>query len=41
MTNYVNMRELALESLLEIQKEGKQSHTVIRRVLEKYQYLPR
>ena len=35
------MRELALESLLEIQKEGKQSHTVIRRVLEKYQYLPR
>ena len=41
MTNYVNMRELALESLLAIQKEGKQSHPVIRRVLEKYQYLPR
>ena len=41
MTNYVNMRELALESMLELQKEGRQSHTVFRKVLEKYQYLPK
>ena len=41
MNNSVNMRELALEALLEIGREGRQCHTVIRQVLEKYQYLPR
>ena len=40
MNNSVNMRELALEALLEIGREGRQCHTVIRQVLEKYQYLP-
>lgn len=41
MSDSVNMRELALDALLEIEREGWQSHTVIRQVLEKYQYLPR
>ncbi len=41
MTDVTNMRLLALETLLEIEKEGRQSHRVIRDVLEKYQYLPR
>ena len=41
MTDVTNMRLLALEALLEIEKEGRQSHRVIRDVLDKYQYLPR
>lgn len=41
MANAVNIRELALLSLLEMQQEGKQSHRVIRSVLDKYQYLPK
>lgn len=41
MTDVTNMRLLALETLLEIEKEGRQSHRVIRDVLDKYQYLPR
>jgi len=36
----VNMRELALETLFLISRDGKQSHLVIRDVLEKYAYLP-
>ena len=38
--NGVNVRELALLSLLEI-REGRHSHQVLRAVLEKYQYLSR
>ncbi len=41
MANAVNIRELALLALLEMQQEDKQSHRVIRSVLEKYQYLPK
>lgn len=41
MANAVNIRELALLALLEMQQEGKQSHLVIRNVLEKYQFLPK
>lgn len=41
MSDTINMRLLALEALLEIEREGKQSHWVIRDYLEKYQYLPR
>lgn len=39
MTNSINIRELALEALLEIIKENKLSHLVLSGVLEKYQYL--
>ncbi|HIX29191.1 MAG TPA: 16S rRNA (cytosine(967)-C(5))-methyltransferase RsmB [Candidatus Blautia stercoravium] len=39
MMNKVNLRELILEILLEISKEERHSHLVIRRTLEKYQYL--
>ncbi|MDO4489931.1 MAG: 16S rRNA (cytosine(967)-C(5))-methyltransferase RsmB [Lachnospiraceae bacterium] len=41
MANAVNIRELALLTLLEMQQEGKQSHQVMRSVLDKYQYLPK
>ena len=37
----VNIRELALETLLECQNESRHSHTLISGVLEKYQYLPK
>lgn len=37
--NKVNLRELILEILLEISKEERHSHLVIRGTLEKYQYL--
>ena len=36
-----SIRELALDALVEIQKEGHQCHKVIGRTLEKYQFLPR
>lgn len=39
MTKTVNIRELALEMLMEITEEGGYSHIVLRDVLEKYQYL--
>lgn len=39
MMNKVNLRELILEILLEISKEERHSHLVIRGTLEKYQYL--
>ena len=41
MTEGVNIRELALETLLAVGRDGEKSHQVIRNVLEKYQYLPR
>lgn len=39
MSNKVNLRELILNILLEIDKEGQYSHLVLRNTLEKYQYL--
>lgn len=39
MTNAINIRELVLEILMQVTKEGEYSHLVIRSVLEKYQYL--
>lgn len=39
MANRVNLRELILNILLEIDKEGQYSHLVLRNTLEKYQYL--
>lgn len=39
MTKGVNVRELAVESLMEIMENNQLSHQVIRGVLEKYQYL--
>ena len=39
MANKVNLRELILNILLEIDKEGQYSHLVLRSTLEKYQYL--
>ena len=39
MTNAINIRELVLEILVQVTKEGEYSHLVIRSVLEKYQYL--
>ena len=41
MTERVNIRELALETLLAVGRDGEKSHQVIRNVLEKYQYMPR
>lgn len=39
MTDNVNTRELILDILLEVTKEGSYSHLVLRAVLDKYQYL--
>ncbi len=39
MTNAINIRELVLEILMQVTREGEYSHLVIRSVLEKYQYL--
>lgn len=39
MANKMNLRELILNILLEIDKEGRYSHLVLRDTLEKYQYL--
>ena len=39
MTKEMNERELVLGILMEVTKEEKKSHLVIRSVLEKYQYL--
>ncbi len=39
MTKNVNLRELAVESLMEILENDQLSHQVIRNVLEKYQYM--
>lgn len=39
MTNSENLRDIVCDLLLEIEKTGTPSHTAIRRMLEKYQYL--
>lgn len=39
MTNAINTRELALDMLLAIDRDGQYSHLVLRDVLDKYQYL--
>lgn len=39
MTNSTNTRELALDMLLAIDRDGRYSHLVLRDVLDKYQYL--
>lgn len=39
MGNIVNDRELVLEILLAVDRDGEYSHTVLRNVLENYQYL--
>lgn len=39
MASSVNERELILDTLLQITREGEYSHIVLRNVLEKYQYL--
>ena len=39
MTNGVNVRDLALECLLSITRDGNFSHLVMQDVLTKYQYL--
>ena len=41
MTDMVNTRELALNILLQIEKEKVPSHMAIRQLLEKYQFLPK
>ena len=41
MTDTVNTRELALNILLQIEKEKVPSHMAIRQMLEKYQFLPK
>ena len=41
MTDMVNTRELALNILLQIEKEKVPSHMAIRQMLEKYQFLPK
>nr|WP_027870241.1 16S rRNA (cytosine(967)-C(5))-methyltransferase RsmB [[Eubacterium] cellulosolvens] len=40
MTDRVNVRELAVETLLAIRKENRQSHLLIRDVLDQYAWLP-
>jgi 16S rRNA (cytosine967-C5)-methyltransferase len=39
VTNPINTREVILKILLEVNEEGEYSHIVLRKVLEKYQYL--
>ncbi len=39
MQEYVNERELVLDMLLAVTRDGEYSHIVIRNVLDKYQYL--
>lgn len=39
MTNSINTRELAVDMLLAIDRDGQYSHLVLREVLDKYQYL--
>lgn len=39
MTNVVNLREIVLETLMEIMEEEQYSHIVLKNVLDKYQYL--
>lgn len=41
MTNGIGTRELILNILLAVNKEGEYSHIVIRNTLDKYQYLPK
>ncbi|MBQ1871716.1 MAG: 16S rRNA (cytosine(967)-C(5))-methyltransferase RsmB [Lachnospiraceae bacterium] len=41
MTNEVSAREIVLEMLLMVTKEGKSSHLVLNDVLSKYAYLPK
>ena len=41
MTEKINIRELALEVLLEISRKEQKSSGLIHQVLEKYRYLPR
>lgn len=37
----VNLRELALDILIEVNEEGQYSHLILNQVLEKYQFLPK
>lgn len=39
MTNEINIRELILDTLLQITRQEEYSHIIIRRTLEKYRYL--
>ena len=39
MARQVNLREIALDILMEITEEEAYSHVVLREALEKYQYL--
>ena len=39
MTEVINLREIILGILMEVMEEEEQSHQVLRRVLEKYQFL--
>lgn len=41
MTDGVNTRELALNILLQIEKEGVPCHVAVRQMLEKFQFLPK
>lgn len=41
MSDYINLRNLVVDLLLEVTRDGKFSHIVIRDVLDKYRYLPR
>ena len=41
MTDGVNTRELALNILLQIEKEEAPCHVAVRQTLEKYQFLPK
>ena len=40
MSQTVNTRELALDTLLAVEEEGRQSHLLLRDTLEKYRFLP-
>lgn len=41
MTDAINSRELVLEALLAINKDGEYSHVVLKNILDKYDYLSR
>ncbi|MDD3218667.1 MAG: 16S rRNA (cytosine(967)-C(5))-methyltransferase RsmB [Lachnospiraceae bacterium] len=41
MTSTVNPREIVLDILLEVNRDGEYSHIAIRRALDKYQFLPK
>ncbi|HEY9575351.1 MAG TPA: transcription antitermination factor NusB, partial [Lachnospiraceae bacterium] len=41
MTSSINPRELVLDILLEVNRDGEYSHIALRRVLDKHQFLPK